>query len=206
MGVASCSIITPTAPAGEARYDPEVMRCSFRLLFAAALALVLALSTFEHTGFMGTVTDDSTSYGSRRTQYAGVFSGFGRIGFGTIESSSNYGNPPSVHTRKFQWMALGNWGPWRYQGTVDPFGLFVPWIYNGSEGHGDGGGAGYSAVTVPFWLIGVALLLPAMAPNALRRATRWLPRRKPVPGRCAACGYDLRATPERCPECGRSAV
>ena len=38
--------------------------------------------------------------------------------------------------------------------------------------------------------------LPALA------VRRWLARRDAHPGLCPRCGYDLRATPERCPECG----
>jgi hypothetical protein len=53
--------------------------------------------------------------------------------------------------------------------------------------------------TVPFWAI---FLLTAAYPaaqvvGAMRR------RRRFGHGMCPDCGYDLRATPERCPECGR---
>jgi hypothetical protein len=49
----------------------------------------------------------------------------------------------------------------------------------------------------PAWAVGTATaILPAI------RFRRWLRRRKARPGLCPACGYDLRATPERCPECG----
>ena len=50
---------------------------------------------------------------------------------------------------------------------------------------------------VPFWfLVAVAVAVPAAQ---LGRSIRRLQR---VPGLCRHCGYDLRATPDRCPECG----
>ena len=56
----------------------------------------------------------------------------------------------------------------------------------------------YSAVEIPWWSL---LLLFALLP-----AARWLVhlRRRSIArrGACPHCGYDLRATPDRCPECG----
>jgi hypothetical protein len=51
-----------------------------------------------------------------------------------------------------------------------------------------------SRILFPAWLPGALLLV-----IPTRRA---LARRKTRPGLCPTCGYDLRATPQRCPECG----
>jgi hypothetical protein len=53
-------------------------------------------------------------------------------------------------------------------------------------------------IGLPNWLIAlVTAILPAWA--ALRYFRR---RRVRTIGHCTKCGYDLRATPDRCPECG----
>jgi hypothetical protein len=56
-------------------------------------------------------------------------------------------------------------------------------------------------VTVPHWLaVGLSGLMPTIyLPRAIRSIRG---QRRQRAGRCVACGYDLRATPERCPECG----
>jgi hypothetical protein len=57
-------------------------------------------------------------------------------------------------------------------------------------------------VVVPYWmLLAPALVFPLIASaRALRR--RWRARQWRMAGHCPVCGYDLRATPDRCPECG----
>jgi len=56
----------------------------------------------------------------------------------------------------------------------------------------------YWAVAVPMWMIVCApLIIPV--PWIARKLRRAKHRRA---NQCASCGYDLRATPLRCPECG----
>jgi hypothetical protein len=58
----------------------------------------------------------------------------------------------------------------------------------------------YRAAIVPDWFLVVTLMaLPAW--RLIGRRKRLAVRRTRL-GLCITCGYDLRATPDRCPECG----
>ena len=53
---------------------------------------------------------------------------------------------------------------------------------------------GYRFFGVPLWVpTTIAMIVFLLSVRALRRGQ---------PGHCLRCGYDLRATPDRCPECG----
>ena len=77
------------------------------------------------------------------------------------------------------------WGGFRYRaGRLGVFSNLRQWV-------------------VPFWAL-AAVLGPAGAIALLhlrRRLREWRMRGE---NRCVGCGYDLRATPDRCPECGRT--
>jgi hypothetical protein len=110
--------------------------------------------------------------------------------------------PPTAH----DWGLLLPAGAWRFMGIA-----FAPTtIINSYSFTFTSGGRDvtmfmplrYWQLAIPYWLLAV---LASAIPLArwLAVARRNIRRRK---GKCAACGYDLRATPDRCPECGESAT
>ncbi len=58
--------------------------------------------------------------------------------------------------------------------------------------------AGATRLSLPYWFIAILSL-----PLPVIEMRRWRTRGKAVlKGLCPVCGYDLRASPQRCPECG----
>jgi hypothetical protein len=58
-----------------------------------------------------------------------------------------------------------------------------------------------TALVLPWWSFSAAgMILPLLAGRRWVLVRRWRWRNRW--GLCAVCGYDLRATPGRCPECG----
>jgi len=55
-------------------------------------------------------------------------------------------------------------------------------------------------VVLPHWSLAVLAIVVAYSLSTFSRGR--LRRRRAALGQCRACGYDLRASPDRCPECG----
>jgi hypothetical protein len=60
----------------------------------------------------------------------------------------------------------------------------------------------YASVVAPFWSFALASAVLPLGWTTMRLCSRIHARRRKGGALCLNCGYDLRASPERCPECG----
>ena len=186
------------------------MRRAFRRLFTFSAAVSLVLCTASVVLWVRSyeVADD-ISFGRLTAAYFTSSRGGVLLTVVDWRRSSTGRAPPTAgsvrYTRRVPWTGTdlspvaGTTRDWRAAGFIFQTGVPVRPPPDPRGGAVVTYVAPKWSVRVPYWSISCATL----AVPSLWLAARLRQHRRSRAGLCPACGYDLRATPDRCPECGR---
>jgi len=127
----------------------------------------------------------------------GVFSTHGTIGAGHLRMLPPHAQDWPADTG-WQWHTTGGVAvAWPHRWSLLGFGYWNAAMPSAPGG----GGMRMTGVKIPHWFVaGVFMILPAQWGRRAWLARR--ARRRLASQLCVACGYDVRESAERCPECG----
>jgi hypothetical protein len=188
LPIGSLSPMTPTAPASIAHYPSQTAGTTIGadgFSFSMSPTRAHAANPFRLLTPTTQTANFELSLG--KPLPANTF-------YGKSEGSLNLGGPSLTP------MAVSPTASFQYVGTLvlSFTGWPRPSHYLLGFGFDDVMPRATMRIVVPFWfLVIVFSVLPAMAAMRMTRARARRGRQL-----CVHCGYDLRATPERCPECG----
>ena len=145
---------------------------------------------------------------NRRSNHGLTFSapsGFGLVKcepYGLYLALGQYLRAPNRHDLE-RWMNTRTWAVhWNSHAVEIPDRVFTRRFGFSLDrfpvGHPADPNCRVRMLLIPYWFIASA----AAAPPAAWAARRLRRRHRSAAGQCLSCGYDLRATPGRCPECG----
>jgi hypothetical protein len=167
-------------------------RCLPRILLNAATVVSLMLGVATIALWVLSYWRADALADCQPTTERGVISTCGRLLFYDEAAMGSYRYPPPIgwaHVALPPATDIANYAPTNTTrfATLAGFGVLA----------GDTGRYTVTARIIPHWFIALATaVFPAIWLRTRRR------RHRSASGLCAACGYDLRATPDRCPECG----
>jgi hypothetical protein len=175
------------------------------LLTIALLSLAMWPWSSEHWGWISLSRSSRQSDG---VELAGVLlkCGGSHVGFikwegKMLESSSSIPHAQTA-TQNTRWQWNVESGTlWLL--TPHPDRPWIPFQFSSTYNFGPGFFYNTRGSSLPFWRLSIYTgVWPAIS-IAIALCRRSIRGRLARAGRCANCGYDLRATPNRCPECGR---
>lgn len=171
------------------------------LLLSLALLSLWARSYFRYDSIIRSRTDDSPLEFHTRT--FGLDSCWDSLTFRIQVTDVRYVRPELLPTEPPPLRTATSWShasffPYQPLRAAQPF----AWKRDVTTGPGLRRATIY--FVMPSWAMFGLIALPTLA-----LARNWRTRRRAARldrSKCRACGYDLRATPDRCPECGKTAA
>ena len=164
--------------------SPPMGRRLFKILSAVSLVLFVGISVAQYRGFANLMSFALSPMANGQKWFiAGIFQS--RL---CVDEESFCSNPRMI--RPYVPVACG----FHSEGEFDRR-LALSFS-------ADSGGTEIIGTQIRLWSISIWYLIAGTAVLPVIQVLSWLKPKRPSPGHCRHCGYDLRATPERCPECG----